>query len=164
MRECLASQPGEIVDSKGNVLGFHEGIEGFTVGQRRGLGIASASPLYVLGVDPERSRVVVGAAGELFQETLWASHVNYPASAPDDPVEVQAKIRYKAAEVPATLYPRGTEAVVRFDEPQRAVTPGQAVAFYQGEELLGGGIIEEACAISGGETRKDALSLARSQW
>ena len=142
LAERLSPQPGEIVDAHGTVLGHHQGIEQFTVGQRKGLGLASGKPLYVLGVNAETRRVIVGTAAELLQETLWASQVNYPVGAPEGPVEVRAKIRYKALEVPATLYPRGSEAVIRFQEPQRAVTPGQAVAFYVGEELLGGGTIE----------------------
>jgi tRNA-specific 2-thiouridylase len=144
LAERLTPKPGEIVDSQGNVLGHHQGIEQFTVGQRRGLGIASSTPIFVLGVDAETRRVTVGTSDELLQDTLWASQVNYPANTPQGPVEVHAKIRYKASEMPAMLYPRGNEAVIRFQEPQRAVTPGQAVAFYVGEELLGGGIIEGA--------------------
>ncbi len=144
LAEHLTPQPGEIVDSQGNVLGHHQGIEQFTVGQRKGLGIASGKPLYVLAVDAGTRRVVVGTAQELLQDTLRASQVNYPAGAPEGPMEVQAKVRYKASEMPATLFPRGSEAVIRFHEPQRAVTPGQAVAFYVGEELLGGGTIEGA--------------------
>ncbi len=144
LAERLRPQPGEIVDSQGSVLGHHQGIERFTVGQRRGLGMASSKPLYVVAVDAGTRRVIVGSANELLQESLWASQVNYPAGAPERPVAVRAKIRYKASEMPATLYPHGCEAVIRFQEPQRAVTPGQAVAFYVGEELLGGGIIEGA--------------------
>ena len=140
----LTPKPGEIVDSQGNVLGHHQGIEQFTVGQRRGLGIASQEPLYVVAVDAGTRRITVGDADDLLQDTLWASQVSYPVGAPEGPVEVRAKIRYKASEVPAVLSPRGSEAVIRFQEPQRAVTPGQAVAFYVGEELLGGGIIEGA--------------------
>ena len=146
LAERLTPQPGEIVDSQGNVLGHHQGIERFTVGQRRGLGIASGTPIFVLGVDAQERRVIVGTADELLQDTLWASQVSYPTGAPQGPVEVEAKIRYKAMEVPATLYPRGNEAVIRFHQSQRAITPGQAVAFYLGEELLGGGTIEGAFA------------------
>ncbi|MBI4200544.1 MAG: tRNA 2-thiouridine(34) synthase MnmA [Chloroflexi bacterium] len=142
LAERLTPHPGEIVDSRGNVLGAHPGIEFFTVGQRRGLDIAGPQPLYVLGLDAGRRRVVVGTAEELLQEALLAKGVNYPARVPTAPLQVQAKVRYKAPEVPAMLYPRGTEAVVRFQEPQRAIAPGQAVAFYVGEELLGGGVIE----------------------
>lgn len=144
LAERATPQPGEIVDTWGNILGHHSGIEHFTVGQRKGLGMATGKPLYVLGVDAATRRVTVGAAEELLQDTLWASRVNYPASAPGGPMEVQVKIRYKASETPATLYPRGDQAVIRFQQPQRAVTPGQAVAFYGGQELLGGGIIEGA--------------------
>ncbi len=142
LKERLAIQPGEIVDSAGTVLGNHSGIEGFTVGQRRGLGVSSPQPLFVTGIDTARRRVIVGPHDALLQDTVRASRVNYPAGAPDEPVEVQARIRYNASEQPATLYPRGAEAEVRFHQPQRAITPGQVVAFYQGEELLGGGIIE----------------------
>ena len=143
--ERTTPTPGDIVDTDGNILGRHVGIEGFTVGQRRGLGITSDKPLFVLSVDADRHRIVVGPAEGLLQDTLWASRVNYPAGDPVGPLEVQAKVRYNARQMPATLYPRGDEAVIRFHQPQRAITPGQAVAFYQGDELLGGGIIEGAC-------------------
>ncbi|MCH7706284.1 MAG: tRNA 2-thiouridine(34) synthase MnmA, partial [Chloroflexi bacterium] len=162
LAERLAPKPGEIVDSRGNLLGYHSGIENFTIGQRRGLGIASDKPRFVLGVDAETHRVTVGTADELLQDTLWASQVNYPAGAPEGPVEVRAKIRYKAAEAPATLYPRGAEAAIRFHEPQRAITPGQAIAFYQGEELLGGGIIEGACVFDEKEQQRNWVPLLQS--
>ena len=145
LQERVAPKPGDIVDSQGNVLGTHDGIELFTVGQRRGLGIHSDIPLYVLRVNADRHQVVVGTSEELLSDTLRASSVNYPAGEPQGPTAVTARIRYKASEVPATLYPNGTHAVIQFDAPQRAVTPGQAVAFYQGEHLLGGGIIEGPC-------------------
>ena len=113
------------------------------------MGIRSDIPLFVLHVDAQRHQVVVGPADELLVDSLWASDVNYLAGVPpgspdnaDNAIEVTAKIRYKASEVPATLYPRGDHAVVRLHTPQRAVTPGQAVVFYQGDRLLGGGIIE----------------------
>ena len=162
LRERVATHPGETVDSHGNVLGHHQGIEDFTVGQRRGLGIASHEPLYVLGVDAQRHRVIVGTAKELLQDTLRASRVNYPSGAPDGPMEVRAKIRYKAAEVPATLYPRGAEAVIKFHEAQRAITPGQPVAFYLGEKLLGGGIIEGILA-PGEEEPRTAAALTSTR-
>ena len=142
LQERVTPTPGDIVDPQGNVLGTHNGIELFTVGQRRGLGIQSDSPLFVLRVDADSHQVVVGTAEELLSDTLRASSVNYPAGEPQGPTAVTVRIRYKASDVPATLYPNGTDAVIRFDLPQRAVTPGQAVAFYQGDLLLGGGIIE----------------------
>lgn len=137
--------PGEIVDESGAVLGQHQGVQGFTVGQRRGLGIHSQQPMFVLTIDAGANRVVVGPAEGLMQRSLWASGVNYLSGvAPDGPVEVEAKIRYKAGESAATLVPHDGWAEVRFRDPQRAVTPGQAVVFYRGDEVLGGGYIEGA--------------------
>ncbi len=161
LADRITPTPGDIVDTEGNVLGRHEGIEGFTVGQRRGLGIASGRPLFVLSVDADRHRIVVGPAEGLLQDTLWASRVNYPATNPQGPVEVQAKVRYNARQMPATLYPRGDDAIIRFREPQRAITPGQAIAFYQGDELLGGGIIEGACDLPATSDPTPSPALAR---
>ena len=156
LKDRTAPQSGDIVDSGGSVLGTHQGIEFFTVGQRRGLGVHSDRPLFVLRVDAESRRVVVGTADELLSDTLWASSVNYPAGAPLASEEITAKIRYKASEVPALLEPHGDWAVIRLHTPQRAVTPGQAVAFYQGERLLGGGIIEGS-----GEPADQTASITR---
>lgn len=143
--ERFASMPGEIADTDGNVLGQHQGIEQFTVGQRRGLGIFSKEPMFVLSLDRESNRVVVGPVEELLQSTLWASGVNYLSGvSPECPVEVEAKIRYKSSLAWATLIPHDDWVAVRFQEPQRAITPGQAVVFYQGDEVLGGGFIEGA--------------------
>jgi tRNA-specific 2-thiouridylase len=148
-REFLAkritSTPGDIVDTNGRVLGRHSGIEFFTVGQRHGLGIPGPDRYYVKAIDPERNRVIAGAGEELFDDCLLASGVNYISGRPPDGVvPVAAKIRYKAREAESILYPRGQEAELRFKEPQRAITPGQAVVFYQGDEVLGGGVIEKA--------------------
>ncbi len=143
LAERVTPTPGEIVDTSGRVVGHHRGIEFFTVGQRRGLGVASAEPRYVVSLDAERRRVVVGSLEELGQQVVWASRASYLAGvAPGGPAEVSAKIRYKSTQAPATLVPHGDWAELRFHQPQRAVTPGQAVVFYQGEEVLGGGIIE----------------------
>ena len=145
-------KPGEFVDSEGKVLGAHPGIHFFTVGQRRGLGLRgnTGAPMYVTAIDADANRVVLGGESELMRSELWASRVNYIAGdAPRSPIEVGAKIRYKATESAATLTPRkGEWASLRFREPQRAITPGQAVAFYQGDEIIGGGIIETAAGIS----------------
>jgi tRNA-specific 2-thiouridylase len=134
---------GEIVDSRGNVLGTHNGTYRYTVGQRKGLGIAHTQPLYVLGVDAERRQVVVGERNELHCDGLVAAHVNWivpPASAP---VEAACKIRYRYQPVSCQVYPLpGGLAEVRFREPEKSVTPGQAVVFYHGDEVLGGGWIE----------------------
>ena len=143
LKERLEQTPGEIVDADGRVLGRHEGIEFFTVGQRRGLGVTGGEPLYVLTVDAETHRVVVGPEDALYQKQMWTSRVNYTSGRPPDgPVPVGVKIRYKSEESEAVLHPRGDHALVCFDQPQRAVTPGQAAVFYQGDVLLGGGIIE----------------------
>jgi len=136
-------QPGDIVDLQGSVLGQHPGVPFFTVGQRHGLGIATGEKLFVVQVDAQRNRVVVGPQEALLQHHLWASRVNYlSGQPPPGPIEVAAKIRYKGAEAPATLEPHGDAALLRFHQPQRAVTPGQAVVFYQDDQVLGGGFIE----------------------
>ena len=143
LEQRVTPTPGEIVDTAGRVVGQHRGIEFFTVGQRRGLGINAQEPRYVVALDAEQGRVVVGSWEELSQQSVWASRVNYiTGAAPREPVEVTAKIRYKSPQATAILVPHGDWAEVHFHEPQRAVTPGQAVVFYQGDEVLGGGIIE----------------------
>ena len=143
MRRHSDVSPGSIIDSSGRVLGTHSGIELFTVGQRRSLGVQSKKPMYVLGIDAERRTVMVGGQEELFSDTLWADRVSYVSgSPPTGPVEVTAKFRYKSPEVEAALYPDGGSAMVRFARPQRALTPGQAVVFYNGDEVLGGGVIQ----------------------
>jgi tRNA-specific 2-thiouridylase len=141
--------PGNIVDKHGNLLGEHQGIESFTVGQRRGLGVASQSPMYVVDIDPERGEVVVGPEGELYREGLRTDKANYVGGLfPREPMEITVKIRYMSPEVPATLYPETPGALVRFRQPQRAITPGQAVVFYNGEEVLGGGFIDRAVSMA----------------
>ncbi|MBI4298243.1 MAG: tRNA 2-thiouridine(34) synthase MnmA [Chloroflexi bacterium] len=138
-------KPGAIVDSQGSVLGTHPGIQFFTIGQRRGLGLpgGSSTGTYVVRIDAEKNQVVVGREEELLESTLWASRVNYiSGEVPEKPIEIAAKIRYKASESDATLVPHGERAEIRFKDPQRAVTPGQAVVFYQGDEVIGGGIID----------------------
>ena len=138
-------KPGDMVDTHGNVLGTHPGIQFFTIGQRRRLGLQgnTGDPLYVTAIDAASNRVTLGRHEDLLRRELWASRINYIAGEPpNDTIAITAKIRYKASEAPATLTPRGDWAELRFDEPQRAVTPGQAVTFYQSDEIIGGGIIE----------------------
>ena len=142
LREHVAPKPGRIVDGAGNVLGEHQGIDHFTVGQRRRLGIPSQQPMYVTGIDPESNEVVVGPEEELYSDTLWATDVTYVSDRePVAPIDISVKIRYKSPETQATLSPDGGKAMIRFFQPQRAITPGQAVVFYQGDEVLGGGRI-----------------------
>jgi tRNA-specific 2-thiouridylase len=119
-------------------------VHRFTVGQRKGLGITNRAPLYVLKLEPEDGRVVVGSREELGQRDLHASGVNWIAgAAPDGPLRVTARIRHRHLDAAAAVTTDGASAAhVRFDEPQLAVTPGQAVVFYDGDEVLGGGWID----------------------
>ncbi len=146
-------KPGDLVDTDGNVLGQHPGVQFFTVGQRRGLGLQgnTGEPMYVTRIVADENRVVLGRRDELDLERLWASRVTYVGDdAPIGPLEVTAKIRYNANESPATLSPRGDSAEIRFHTPQRAITPGQAVVFYDGEVVVGGGIIETEAPVPSG--------------
>jgi tRNA-specific 2-thiouridylase len=135
---------GEIVDTEGRPIGRHEGTHRYTVGQRRGLGVSSPEPLYVVQIQSARGRVVAGPSPELLRSELVARDCNWIGTAePEGPIEAQARIRYRAPDAPATVEPLGGgRALVRFREPQRAVTPGQAVVFYDGDDVLGGGWIE----------------------
>jgi len=131
------------VDRLGNTLGAHQGIAGFTVGQKRGLGLATGRPLYVVDLDPERDTVTVGDATELERSRLVATAVNFIACAPPSgPLRVAAKIRHSHQPAPATVRALdGDRAEVVFDAPQRAVSPGQSVVFYDGDVVVGGGVI-----------------------
>ena len=143
LKKRLDTVPGDIVDLDGTVVGRHEGIEYFTIGQRRGLGIAAGIPRFVIRLEPETRRVIIGPEEALMRDEMRLSGVNYPLGVvPEGPVEVNVKIRYKSSEAAAVLYPSGDGAIVRFTRPQRSVTPGQAAVFYQGDVLLGGGTIE----------------------
>jgi tRNA-specific 2-thiouridylase len=150
LAERFPQQPGDIVDGDGRILGRHQGIGGYTVGQRRGLPARGGEePLYVVGVDPIGNVVTVGRHDELLSDVLWAEDVSFVSGeAPAGPLAVEAKIRYRSEPAPALLTvadgpacPAGRHAEVRFERPQRAITPGQAVVFYRGSRVLGGGII-----------------------
>ena len=141
------STPGKIVTDSGEVLGEHEGIHNFTVGQRRGLGISYHEALYVKSIDPDDGTVVVGGQDGLLARGLIAERCNWLSfDRPPGPLECGVKIRYAGEPVPAlvTVGADATTAFVEFENPQRAVTPGQAAVFYRGEEVLGGGWIEES--------------------
>lgn len=137
------NKPGRIINRGGAVLGRHNGLANYTIGQRKGLGIASPVPLYVLGKDAAANALIVGAEDELGADELTAREVNWVSGdAPPAPFRAQVKIRYTARPAWAEVTPRnGGQARVRFDAPARDVTAGQAAVFYVGEEVLGGGII-----------------------
>lgn len=141
--KLVSRHRGEIVDRSGKVLGHHDGIEFFTIGQRRGLGIAAPQPLYVLDLDPARNRVVVGLESDLERPSLVVERCNWiPWAEPPETVEALVKIRYNHPGTPAVIRPLADgSAEVVFHEPQRAVTPGQACVFYDGDLVLGGGWI-----------------------
>ena len=137
---------GLFLDTAGRVLGEHRGISRYTVGQRRGLGIASSEPYYVLAVRPDDNTVVLGREGDLYQSEMTVTDVNWIAGqTPTAPVRCAVKIRYRQKEQPALVTPTGADtATVVFEQPQRAVTPGQSAVFYDGDTVLGGGEIAGA--------------------
>ena len=136
---------GEIIEKDGTVLGEHDGIDRFTIGQRKGLGIAAGRKRFVLEILPETRTVVVGDQEDLLADGLMASRINWLTVPPTESCRCTAKIRYRHAGVAATMTATADGgADVQFDEPQPAVTPGQAVTFYDGTRVLGGGWIERA--------------------
>jgi len=139
----VSLQSGEIVDITGKVLGKHGGLARYTVGQKQGQGLASDEQLYVLKLDAANNRLVVGTKDYLLHNVLIASKLSWVSGkAPREPINITAKVRYKAPEVAAELRPNDSMAEVRFVEPQRAIAPGQSVVFYQNDVVLGGGIID----------------------
>jgi tRNA-specific 2-thiouridylase len=182
LNDRFATLPGDIVDNQGKRLGQHRGIAFYTVGQRHGLGLASGKPLYIIRIELEHNRIVLGPEKELYSQKLTVRKLNWiSGKAPREPLTVKAKIRYKSKEAEAILFPprhcepdpfalchsepfatchserseesrdaqgrlRAGEAIsdVHFAQPQKAVTPGQAVVFYNNDEVLGGGIIASA--------------------
>jgi tRNA-uridine 2-sulfurtransferase len=135
---------GVIKDRDGHVLGQHDGVHRFTIGQRKGLGLATGIPLYVVGIDADSAAVTVGPREALERTTLTASRVNWIAGeTPPSPIRASARIRYRHQEAPATIVPFDDRRVaVTFDTPQSAITPGQAVVFYDSEMVIGGGWID----------------------
>lgn len=141
----VSSTPGDIVDTGGRVLGQHRGLPFYTVGQRRGLGIALGEPRYVVQLDARLNRLVVGTEGELYSEAATLRNPSWPAGAPpDSTLDVHAKTRFRSRGTPSHLTLSPGEMYVRFDEPQRAIAPGQSIVFYDGDVVLGGGIVHEA--------------------
>ena len=146
-----AADSGEVVTTSGEVVGRHAGLHHYTIGQRRGLGVAAGRPMYVVNIDSAANRLVIGADAELHRDTCEVERVNWISMAhPEKPIEVMAKIRHKHEPAPAIVEPlldptgpedRAATVRVRFRSPQRAITPGQAAVFYQGDLVVGGGWI-----------------------
>ena len=136
-------KPGNFVDRNGKILGRHKGIINYTVGQRKGLGIALGKPAFVVSVNPKTNEVVLGENEDIFTDSLIAKDVNFIAiDKLESELKVTAKIRYSAKESPAVISPDGDRVMVKFYEKQRAITKGQAVVFYDGDTVVGGGIID----------------------
>jgi tRNA-specific 2-thiouridylase len=146
--QYLAPKAGDIVDQSGRVLGQHNGIHHYTIGQRKGLGIAAPHPLYVVAIDAGRNQVVVGDRTSVHHSECTVQRVNWVSiPRPDAPIQADVQIRYRSPAASVTIVPLpdgegGDRAKLIFDEPQFSVTPGQAAVWYQGDVLLGGGIIE----------------------
>ena len=141
----VTPQSGDFVDETGRVLGRHRGLECYTAGQRKGLGVSADRPLYVISKNAENNTVLLGDNEELFSAALLASRVNWIITPPTEPLRVTAKTRYSQRESAATVTPLDGGAVrVDFDEPQRAITAGQAVVFYRGDVVAGGATIDKA--------------------
>jgi tRNA-specific 2-thiouridylase len=141
----IPAKAGDIVNTEGRVLGKHNGLARYTLGQRQGLGLASKERLYVLRSDAANNRLVVGTQDQLLSDRLLATKLIWVSGkAPQQPANITAKIRYKSPEAAARLHIHQGRAEVQFVKPQRAITPGQSVVFYHGEAVLGGGIIEES--------------------
>jgi tRNA-specific 2-thiouridylase len=136
-------RPGPIRDEGGKTLGQHRGIATYTIGQRQGLGVAAAGPLYVIGIEPGQNAVIAGTREQTYGTELTAGGLNWiTISPPERPIKTKAKIRYRHAEAEAMVTPQDDRTVqVRFNEPQMAITPGQAIVFYDGEKVAGGGTI-----------------------
>jgi tRNA-specific 2-thiouridylase len=146
LAERVDATPGDIVDLEGRVLGRHDGLPFYTVGQRHGLGIALGTPAYVVRLDARRNRVVLGTADALLSASARLQDVRWLVQPERDEFPAQARIRYRARCTSAQVTLKESEALVRFLEPQRAVAPGQSVVFYDGDTVLGGGVVAETFA------------------
>jgi tRNA-specific 2-thiouridylase len=142
--EYIQQRPGDIVNTQGQVLGQHTGIHHYTIGQRKGIGIAAPEPLYVVSLDAVKNQVVVGSRAETHSPECTIDRVNWVAiTPPQTPIRAEVQVRYRSPAVPVTVIPiEGDRVKLVFDEPQFGITPGQAAVWYDGEILLGGGIIQ----------------------
>jgi tRNA-specific 2-thiouridylase len=134
---------GEIRDTSGKVLGEHQGLSFYTIGQRKGIGLAASEPLYVVALEANDNAVIVGTKNELGRRACTVQHMHYVSGAePSGVFRASAKIRYKAREAPVTVRPQGQIAQIEFDEPQRDITPGQGLVLFDGEVVIGQGFIQ----------------------
>lgn len=147
--EYIQTHPGEIVDQAGNILGHHQGVHHFTIGQRKGIGIAAAQPLYVVGLDPSKNQVIVGDRKTALKTECTVQRVNWVSiAAPQNPIHAEVQVRYRTQPTGVTVIPlgtdkqRGSRVKLVFADPQFGIAPGQAAVWYDRETLLGGGIIE----------------------
>lgn len=143
-RELISDMPGgDIVDKDGNILGKHQGLHHYTIGQRKGLGITASHPLYVIEIDKKNNRVVAGKKEDLFRRELLVENFNWVSiTCPEKSINADVRIRYRHKEAPAKIIPMGKESArVLFEDGQSAITPGQVAVAYEGEILLGGGLI-----------------------
>jgi tRNA-specific 2-thiouridylase len=163
LSQRFSTLPGDIIDTQGKKLGQHQGIAFYTIGQRHGLGLASGKPLYVIRIEPERNRIVLGPENELYSQKLTAQKLSWiSGKMPREPITARAKIRYKSKEAEATVSFRNGSADVHFTQPQKAVTLGQAIVFYNIDEVLGGGIIESSQPITKDDERESFVSVSKS--
>ena len=141
-KEGIQEYPGPIVDRTGQVIGTHQGLFAYTIGQRRGIGIPASEPYYVVRLNTVDNQLVVGHETELYSAECEVEEINWIAQPPKSLIRVETRIRYKHHEASSTLLPEdGSSARIRFDSPQPAVTPGQGAVFFQGEQVIGGGWI-----------------------
>jgi tRNA-specific 2-thiouridylase len=140
-RQGSVTRPGNVVGADGTVLGHHEGVANFTRGQRRGLGLGGGGTRYVLRIAPDTAEVVVGDESQLYDRQLTATDAHWVANRPEQPFQGEVRIRYRHRGALADVTPTGDGFEVRFDEPQRAITSGQAAVVYRGDEVIGGGFI-----------------------
>ena len=158
IREHIPSPPGDIVDTSGKILGRHKGLAHYTVGQRQGLGLASDKRLYVIRLDADNNRLVVGNQDQLLTNRLFASRLSWIAGkAPEALKGITVKVRYKSPEVGVYLYINDDTAEVQFARHQRAIAPGQSIVFYRGEVVLGGGTIEAPDSVERSEPDKHSI-------
>jgi tRNA-specific 2-thiouridylase len=162
LSQRFSSTPGDIVDASGKRLGQHRGLAFYTIGQRHGLGLASGEPLFIIRIEPENSKIVLGSEKELYSRKLIAQNLNWiSGEALREPITVTAKIRYKSKESEATVLPGDGSVDVHFAKSQKAVTPGQAIVFYNMDEVLGGGIIESAQSAAQGDGKEGFVSVSK---